>query len=316
MNNIILSCQKSISRQFRCIKEFPEFFKKLREPRLIMTLLVKNEEDILEENLIFHHSMGVDAFIVTDNNSTDNTPAIIEKYKKMGWIVEVINETSTGYEQKMWVDRMIMIAKDKYKADWVINCDADEFWYTPLGSLKQECAEAKGNVLLTTMHVPYPISGSTWKEWDESVRVIPKGMQASLELSPYNIFGGSRSKVAHRTAGYLHISMGNHKVAMFPRHKVKSSIIIYHYIWRGYDHFIKKIVNGGKELEKHSSKRGGAHWRYLYEKYKQGCIDEEYRKIFAVDHLDMLRSQGYLVKDVNVIADFLKSNKYYPQIRR
>lgn len=40
------------------------------EPRLIMTLLVKDEEEMLEKNLIFHKSLGVDGFIVTDNNSS------------------------------------------------------------------------------------------------------------------------------------------------------------------------------------------------------------------------------------------------------
>ena len=30
------------------------------EPRLIMTLLVKDEEEMLEKNLIFHKSLGVD----------------------------------------------------------------------------------------------------------------------------------------------------------------------------------------------------------------------------------------------------------------
>ena len=40
-----------------------EIFKTFRctsSPRLIMTLLVKNEEGMLEENLRFHKAMGVD----------------------------------------------------------------------------------------------------------------------------------------------------------------------------------------------------------------------------------------------------------------
>lgn len=49
-----------------------------------MTLLVKNEEGMLEENLQFHKAMGVDGFIITDNNSTDSTPDIIRKYKQKG----------------------------------------------------------------------------------------------------------------------------------------------------------------------------------------------------------------------------------------
>ena len=70
---------------------------------------------MLEENLQFHKAMGVDGFIITDNNSTDSTPDIIRKYKQKGWIKEVIEEKATNYEQKDWVDRMIWKAKTIYK---------------------------------------------------------------------------------------------------------------------------------------------------------------------------------------------------------
>lgn len=69
-------------------------------PILYMTLLVKNEEELLEQNLIFHKQMGVDGFIVTDNNSTDHTPDILRKYKELGWIKEIIQEPATDYRQK------------------------------------------------------------------------------------------------------------------------------------------------------------------------------------------------------------------------
>ena len=105
------------------------FWKKTQTCRIIMTLLVKNEGDILEENLLFHKNMGVDAFIVTDNNSSDGTLDIIHKYVEKGWIIKVIKEESTNYEQKEWVDRMVWAAKTEFNADWVINADADELWY-------------------------------------------------------------------------------------------------------------------------------------------------------------------------------------------
>lgn len=113
-------------------------FRKAPPSQLIMTLLVKNEESMLEENLLFHKAMGVDSFIITDNNSTDSTPEIIRKYKQKGWIKEVIEEKATDYEQKEWVDRMIWKAKTIYKADWIINADADELWYSPSGNLKTD----------------------------------------------------------------------------------------------------------------------------------------------------------------------------------
>ena len=120
----------------RILCDFPKSFCKTPSPFLIMTLLVKNEDAMLESNLQFHRAMGVDGFIVTDNNSTDHTMDIIRKYKEKGWIKEVIEEKATDYEQKQWVDRMIWIGKTKYGADWIINADADEFWYAPSGNLK------------------------------------------------------------------------------------------------------------------------------------------------------------------------------------
>ena len=48
--------------------DLPKSFGKTTSPVLMMTLLVKNEEAMLEQNLQFHKAMGVDGFIVTDNN--------------------------------------------------------------------------------------------------------------------------------------------------------------------------------------------------------------------------------------------------------
>lgn len=50
-----------------------------------MTLLIGMEN--VGENLIFRKSLGVDGFIVTDNNSSDATPRILQKYKDKGWIL-------------------------------------------------------------------------------------------------------------------------------------------------------------------------------------------------------------------------------------
>lgn len=83
--NYILKTLRALSEVHRC-------FCRPRNPRLIMTLLVKNEEAMIERNLQFHKQMGVDGFIVTDNNSSDGTMRILEMYKQKGWILEIIEE--------------------------------------------------------------------------------------------------------------------------------------------------------------------------------------------------------------------------------
>jgi len=52
--------------------------------KLVMTLLVRDEEDIIGENIEFHIRQGVDFFLVMDNNSIDNTKNILKKYEESG----------------------------------------------------------------------------------------------------------------------------------------------------------------------------------------------------------------------------------------
>ena len=47
--------------------------------KLSMVILVKNEEDIIEKNIKFHSKMGIDNFVIMDNNSDDNTRDILKE---------------------------------------------------------------------------------------------------------------------------------------------------------------------------------------------------------------------------------------------
>lgn len=282
-----------IRKFLHTLPQIPRFFFKTREPRLIMTLLVKNEEDMIARNLEFHKKMGVDGFIVTDNGSTDRTPAILQEYKEKGWILEVIHEPATGYFQKRWVDRMVCIARDRYKADWVINADADEFWYARSGSLKTEMSVTSANVLRCPWQNMFPEDDKPFWKWEQYVCPVPDF--SLYDLSPYAIYEKKNKKVAHRTDGYIQISMGNHKVAMFPRKTIWSeNIVIYHFTIRGRKQFIDKMVQGGRELEQNPSKHGGRHWRYFYELYKKGELEKEYERVVGLNNYERLKKDGYI----------------------
>lgn len=276
-------------------------FRKTPSPCLIMTLLVKNEEGMLEQNLRFHKAMGVDGFIITDNNSTDSTPEIIEKYRRMGWVKEVIRETATDYEQKAWVDRMIWKAKTVYGADWVINADADELWYAPSGSLKTEMAATSANVLKCEMRSVYPEEGKPFWEWNRTVGYVADYEKYGLSL--YSIFERQNMKVMHRADGYLQISMGNHKVTMLPQRSALSTVHVYHYNIRGKAQFLEKMINGGKQLEQHKGRHGGRHWRYFYRLYQEGKLEEEYDRVIGARVLPQLERDGYVHTDTT-IPDF------------
>ena len=103
--------------------------------RLILTLVVRDEADIIDDHLAFHLEAGVDFVIVTDHRSIDGTPEILERYARQG-VLRVIREDSEHTFQKIWQTRMARLAATEYEADWVINSDADEFWWPRGPSLK------------------------------------------------------------------------------------------------------------------------------------------------------------------------------------
>lgn len=283
------------SKACRAVLDFPHTLRTTPKPRLIMTYLVKNEEDILEQGLLFHKKMGVDGFIVTDNNSTDRTPQILQKYRELGWVLDIINDPSDNYQQKRAVDRMAWLAKTRHKADWIINADADEFWYAPCGNLKEELCHTHATQLVCGMVNVFPEEEKPWAAWQCTIH--PVSDTSPYDLPRYNLFEQQGHKVLHRANGYLQISMGNHKVLMLPSVKRASRIIIYHYGVRGLAHFTHKMVAGGQAIERNPSKHGARHWRYFYDLYKRGLLTEEYARITGRHCHDLLVRDGVIVAD-------------------
>ena len=77
--------------------------------KLVMTLLVRDEADIVDAQIAFHLAAGVDLVIATDNRSEDGTTEILERYEREGRL-RLIREPGDDLRQSEWLTRMARIA--------------------------------------------------------------------------------------------------------------------------------------------------------------------------------------------------------------
>ena len=77
--------------------------------------------------------------VATDNGSEDGTTEILERYERAGFL-RLLREDGDDMRQQEWVTRMARLAATDCGADWVINSDADEFWWPRGGTLKDVLA--------------------------------------------------------------------------------------------------------------------------------------------------------------------------------
>jgi glycosyltransferase involved in cell wall biosynthesis len=185
--------------------------------KLALTLLAKNEADVIQANIAYHLAAGVDFIVATDNGSTDGTLEILERYEPEG-VLHLIREPSTDFRQGEWVTRMARLAADR-GADWVINADADEFWWPRAGNLKEvleRLPERYGIVHgVWRPFVARPDDGSHFAE-RMTVRL---SMQAAIN-DPTNPFRPAR-KAMHRAHPNVRVRDGNHDVEGTPLVKLQ-----------------------------------------------------------------------------------------------
>lgn len=293
-------------------KELIEGTRNTENLKLIMTLLVKDEEEIIEKHILFHKAMGVDGFIVTNNNSTDGTMTILKKLFDQGIILEIIDEPDETYQQDKWVDKMIRIAKNKYQADWVINSDADEFYYSKDLNLKKSISKyPKLNAIKVESTFSFPTEEDMFFNNPYFNSNPIKDFEFSLlgrndDIIRYFSLESIRTcpKVLHATKGYVMNVKGNHDVIM--KEKILgncSDIVLYHYHianYRRYEDKARRWARSAKDLTK-----GENYLTNIVKLLNENKLRDFYNLYYNEDMKNLLLDKGVIQKDYSVY-NFMK----------
>ncbi len=210
----------------------------VRPGALWAVTMVRNEADIIERTIRHFVAQGVEAILVSDNGSTDETPEILERLARE-FPVFVARDEEPAYYQAVKMTLLADWARQQ-GAGWIIPFDADELWFAPDGTLAEWLAAQPHDVVVARIHNLFP--GRRPGEW-------------ALDVTPHLY-----PKVAFRALEGARLSTGNHEVLR--RGSRGSGLRIAHIPWRSYPQFAGKLRHGALALALTDlGQEIGEHWR-------------------------------------------------------
>ncbi len=264
--------------------------------KLVMTLLARDEADVVDAQVAFHLNAGVDFVIATDNLSQDGTSEILESYAREGHLF-LIREESEYLRQAEWITRMGRLAANEFGADWIIHSDADEFWWPRGGSLKEvleSIPERYGIVrALLRQFVPRPDDGSLFAE-----RMVARVSASAPINDPTSLFRPNL-KIVHRADPNVTVSIGAQRLIGSPFVPLRGwyPIEFFHFPIRSFEQCERKYAHQRTGAEQTPS----PYYDRVRALQEEGRLDEYYESLI-VDEDDLERGlqDGSLVIDTRL----------------
>jgi len=259
---------------------------------LVMTLLVRDEADIVAANIRHHLALGVRHVVATDNGSTDGTIEILEEFARAG-VLTLAHDRDDRFDQARITTAMAHLARDRFGAVWVLSNDADEFWVGPLRPL---LAETQANLIFCKRANRIAPAEAEWSFAAARPLAIRPDAAARAEL-----LRPVAPKVLVRAADLIALTQGCHNAEMRdPRPALARGMLIRHFPVRGRAHFRRKAMAGGAAYARNAEldPRLGAHWRRWHAEIAAGRFEALYAEVVpgAVE-LEEAAAQGLVVAD-------------------
>ena len=244
-----------------------------------MTLLVRDEADVVDAQIAYHLRAGVDFVVATDNRSQDGTTEILERYERAG-VLHLIREPGDDLRQSEWVTRMARLAATDHGADWVLNADADEFWRPRGGTFADLLAEVPER---------YGVLRGAWRNFvprPEGEPFFAERMTARLctpSFHPHPL--STHFKSLHRAVPEVRVGRGNHEAFAESLVPLRGwyPIEILHFPVRSLEHCVRKYVTQFVALERNARKGIPGHMTEAYDAYRAGRLAEFYAPLVVDD---------------------------------
>ncbi|WP_460806968.1 glycosyltransferase family 2 protein [Nocardioides salsibiostraticola] len=251
-----------------------------RSPRIIATMMVRDEIDIVAAMIEHHLDQGVDLLIVTDNASVDGTTEILEQYAATGQ-VELHHDPLHRKQQAKVVTRMARRARTEHQADWVLNLDADEF-LVPLDlsmTVRQALEGTSLHLNAFTTPVTNLVGPAGWSGSGVD-RLVWRDVRSEEQLQAVGIHAQPTANAVHRGESDVWIAQGNHFVSLASNGQPPPEVAmeVLHLPWRSWAQLERKVINAGRAYDSNPELQPSPrhHGMKDYRRYQAGRLQEAY----------------------------------------
>lgn len=218
--------------------------------RVVLTMMVRDEADVIAATIEHHLAEGVDHILVTDNASVDGTREILSDYARVAPIT-VLDDPEHRKQQAEVVTRMARRAATELGADWVINGDADEFVLAGDRTVAEALAEASPRIGWFPVPVRNLVGPTARSGSGLMTRMRWRDERTPEQLLAAGVHAHPSSNAVHAADPRVEVSQGNHAVTTPQRGAAPDAfgLEVLHVPWRSWTQFERKTVNMGRGYE-------------------------------------------------------------------
>ena len=247
---------------------------------IVLTLMVRDEIDIVNSMLNHHVQQGVDAFIITDNGSVDGTWDVLQEFARHHQ-VDLRQDPVHLKQQSTTVTTMARDAYARMGADWVINADADEFWkpLDPTKTLAEVVARYSQDMGAFTVNV-VNLTGEPARAGSSFKRLAYRDLRTPEQLASVGLRAQPTHNCLHVGSADVQVVQGNHSTSIpwGPRPEPALDIEALHVPWRSWGQYESKITNMGRGYRDNPnlSPSPNHHGMLDYQRLLDGSLEAHY----------------------------------------